>query len=74
MQNAYLQVPFYEKHYVVCGPEFGLENVCKHTIIFSTLYDDKSSEDDYSHHVCIAMEEMGFRPENLTLMSGSDLP
>ena len=27
IQNAYLQAPTTEKHYVICGPEFGLENV-----------------------------------------------
>jgi hypothetical protein len=27
IQNAYLQAPSLEKHYVICGPEFGLKNV-----------------------------------------------
>ena len=27
VQNAYLQAPSSEKHYVVCGAEFGLENI-----------------------------------------------
>ena len=26
IQNAYLQVPSSQKHYIICGPEFGLEN------------------------------------------------
>ena len=26
IQNAYLQAPASEKHYVICGPEFGLKN------------------------------------------------
>lgn len=26
IQNACLQAPTSEKHYVICGPEFGLEN------------------------------------------------
>ena len=38
IQNAYLQAPSSEKHYVVCIPEFGLENVGKHAIIFHALY------------------------------------
>ena len=29
IQNAYLQAPSSEKHYIICGPEFGLENVGK---------------------------------------------
>jgi hypothetical protein len=27
IQNAYLQAPSSQKHYIICGPEFGLENV-----------------------------------------------
>ena len=27
IQNAYLQAPSLEKYFIVCGPEFGLENV-----------------------------------------------
>ena len=26
IQNAYLQVPLSQKHYIICNPEFGLEN------------------------------------------------
>jgi hypothetical protein len=26
VQNAYLQAPSFEKHYIICGKEFGLEN------------------------------------------------
>ena len=29
IQNAYLQPPSSQKHYIVCGAEFGLENVGK---------------------------------------------
>eukprot|EP00957_Ditylum_brightwellii_P159997 12179539-Ditylum_brightwellii.AAC.1 len=29
IQNTYLQAPSSEKHYIVCGAEFGLENVGK---------------------------------------------
>ena len=37
IQNAYLQAPTSEKHYVICGPEFGLENVGKVAIIKRAL-------------------------------------
>ena len=37
IQNAYLQAPSSEKHYVICGPEFGLEHVGKYTIIVRAL-------------------------------------
>ena len=33
IQNAYLQEPASEKHYIICGPEFGLENQGKCAII-----------------------------------------
>ena len=33
IQNAYLQAPASEKHYIICGPEFGLENQGKRAII-----------------------------------------
>eukprot|EP00956_Cyclotella_meneghiniana_P027526 scaffold61861_cov42-Cyclotella_meneghiniana.AAC.2 len=26
IRNAYLQAPSSEKHYIICGPEFGLEH------------------------------------------------
>eukprot|EP00957_Ditylum_brightwellii_P020340 1534849-Ditylum_brightwellii.AAC.1 len=29
IQNAYLQAPSSRKGYIICGPEFGLENVGK---------------------------------------------
>ena len=60
IQNAYLQAPSSEKHYVVCGPEFGLENVGKHAIIFLAVYGGKSAGADYWMHVNSAMEEMDF--------------
>ena len=46
MQNAYLQALTSEKHYVVCGPECGLENVDKHAIIVRALNGEKSAGAD----------------------------
>ena len=60
IQNAYLQAPSSEKHYVVCGPEFGLENVGECTIIVRALYGGKSAGADYWRHVRSDIEEMGF--------------
>ena len=37
IQNAYLQAPASEKHYIICGPEFGFENVGKRAIIVRAL-------------------------------------
>eukprot|EP00957_Ditylum_brightwellii_P099945 7616302-Ditylum_brightwellii.AAC.1 len=33
IQNAYLQAPSSQIHYIVCGVEFGLENVGKQALI-----------------------------------------
>ena len=60
IQNAYLQAPSTEKHYIVCGPEFELENVGKFAIIVRALYGGKSAGADYWRHVRKAMDEMGF--------------
>ena len=60
IQNAYLQAPSSEKHYIICGEEFGLENVGKRAIIVRALYGGKSAGADYWRHVRRAMEEMQF--------------
>ena len=33
IHNAYLQVPLLEKHYIICGAYFGLENFGKVALI-----------------------------------------
>ena len=60
IQNAYLQAPSTEKHFIICGPEFGLENVGRTAIIVRALYGGKSAGADYWRHVRKAMDEMGF--------------
>ena len=60
IQNAYLQAPASKKHYIVCGPEFGLENVGRLAVIVQALYRGKSAGADYWQHVQSAMTEMGF--------------
>ena len=60
IQNAYLQAPSSEKHFIICGPEFGLENEGKKAIIVRALYGGKSAGADYWRHVRKAMSEMGF--------------
>ena len=60
IQNAYLQAPSSEKHYIICGEEFGLENVGKRAIIVRALYGGKSAGADYWRHVRQAMESLDF--------------
>ena len=61
IQNAYLQAPAYEKNYVICGPEFGLQNIGKIAVIVRALYSGKSANADYWRHVRHAMTELGFQ-------------
>lgn len=60
IQNAYLQSPSSEKHFIICGEEFGIENVGKKALIIRALYGGKSAGADYWRHVRAAMEEMNF--------------
>ena len=59
IQNAYLQAPASENHYIICGPEFGIENEGKRAIIVRALYGGKSAVSDYWRHVRKEMEEIG---------------
>jgi hypothetical protein len=48
IKNAYLQAPTSEKHYIKCGPEFGLENEGKLVaVIVRALYGGKSAGADF---------------------------
>ena len=55
-----MQDPSSENHYVVCGPDFGLDIVGKHAIIVCALYGSKHAGADYWRHVRNTIEEMGF--------------
>ena len=60
IKNAYLQAPSSEKHYIICGLEFGLENVDKVTLIWRALYGGKSSGSDFWKYLRTCMEHLGF--------------
>ena len=60
IQNAYLQAPTSEKHYIICGPEFGLENIGNIAVIVRALYGGKAAGADYWKHVRMAMLDMNF--------------
>ena len=51
IQNAYLQVPSSEKYFIVCGADFGLENVGKVAIITRALYGGNVSGRNFWHHL-----------------------
>ena len=60
IKNAYLQAPSSEKHYIVCGPEFGIENVGKVALIRRALYGGKVSGADFWKHLRSCMTHLGF--------------
>ena len=43
IRNVYMQAPSYQKNEIVCGPNFGLENVEKIVLILRALYMGKSA-------------------------------
>ena len=58
--NAYLQAPSSEKHYIICGPEFGMENVGRIALIRRALYGGKSAGRDFRNHLRACMSHLGF--------------
>ena len=61
IQNDYLQDPASEKHYVIYGPELGLDNIGKIAVIVRALYGGKSANADYWRHVRHAITKLGFQ-------------
>lgn len=61
IKNAYLQAPSSEKHYIICGIEFGLEHVGKVALIRRALYGGKSSGADFWKHLRSCMNHLGFK-------------
>jgi Reverse transcriptase (RNA-dependent DNA polymerase) len=61
IQNAYLQAPSSQKHYIICGEEFGLENVGKKALIRRALYGGKSAGRDFRNHLRHCMSHLGFK-------------
>ena len=61
IRNAYLQAPTSEKHYIICGEEFGIENIGKRAIIVRALYGGKAAGRDFWHHLRSCMEHLGFK-------------
>ncbi len=58
--NAYLQAPSSEKHFIICGPEFGIENEGRIALIHCALYGGKVAGHDFWHHLCDCMDQLGF--------------
>ena len=42
IRNAFVQSPTSQKYYIICGPEFGMENVGKEAIMHRAVYGGKN--------------------------------
>ena len=60
IRNAYLQAPSSRKDYIICGPEFGLENVGKIALIHRALYGGKTAGRDFRNHLRSCMRHLQF--------------
>ncbi len=58
--NAYIQAPSSEKHFIICGPEFGIENEGCIALIHRALYRGKVTGCNFWHHLCDCMDQLGF--------------
>ena len=61
IRNAYLQAPSSQKDYIICVPEFGLENVGKNALIRRALYGGKTAGIDFRNHLRSCMHYLCFR-------------
>ena len=60
IQNAYIQAPSSQKDFVVCGVEFGIENVGRVALIHRALYGGKSAGRDFRNHLRSCMHHLEF--------------
>ena len=60
IRNAYLQAPSSCKNFIICGPEFRLENEGKVALIHHALYGGKSAGRDFCNHLRSCMHFLGF--------------
>jgi hypothetical protein len=58
--NAYLQAPSSEKHFIICGHEFGIENEGCVALMWRALYGGKIAGRDFWHHLQDCMGQLGF--------------
>ena len=60
IKNAYIQAPSSRKDYVVCGPEFGLENVGSIALIKRAVCGGKTSGRDFRNYLRRCMDDLKF--------------
>ena len=60
IRNAYLQAPSSQKDYIICGAEFGIENLGKRALITRALYGGKAAGSDFRNHLRHCMRHLNF--------------
>ena len=60
IRNAYLQAPSSQKDFIICGEEFGLENVGKVALIHRALYGGNKAGSDFRNHLRSCMRHLDF--------------
>ena len=60
VKGAYLQAPTSEKHYILCGPEFGPDLEGTIAVITRALYGGKCAGSDYWKHMRKCMQSLNF--------------
>ena len=55
IRNAYLQAPSSRRDYIICGEEFGLENVGRTALIHRALYGGKTTGRDFQNHLQMSL-------------------
>ena len=58
IRNSYLQAPSYQKDYIICIPEFGINNVRKVSLIHRALYGGKSAGRNFRNHIRFCMRHL----------------
>lgn len=51
IRNAYLQAPVSEKHYIICGHEFVIENIGRVGLLYDKLCTEKRLQDMTSENI-----------------------
>jgi hypothetical protein len=60
IRNAYLQALSSEKHFIICGREFGIDNEGCVALIHCALYGGKVAGCSFWHHLCDCIGQLGF--------------
>ena len=60
IRNACLQAVSSQKYFIICGPEFGLENAGRVVLIHRTLYGGKSVGKDFQNNLKSGKQHLSF--------------